>query len=136
MNEAAFRRKLDNFPKFNNRDYKRLYDLCDILSETESVKEDQQFKQLLAFYDSSAGILPIVQKLPFGIQENWTTHAVRYKRENKFVFPPFTCFVDFLREMSSIKNDPSFSYDTNTVSPPAKEKVNMRKQFEQDESLR
>lgn len=68
---------------------------------------------MLSFYDPSAGILPIVRKLPQErIQEKWTTHALKYKQQHEVAFPPFKCFVEFIREISRVKIDPSFLYET------------------------
>lgn len=121
MIDAALRQKIENFPKLSAKDNTKLYELCDILCEIEAAKEDKQFEQMLSFYDSSAGILPIVRKLPHGIQEKWTTHAIKYKKQHNVAFPPFKCFVEFIRETSRVKNNPSFLYETtscNTSSRP------------------
>ena len=81
MVENALKTKLLNFPRITFRDSKRwLYDLADILSEIESIKSDKRYSSLQAYYDSSSGILPIVNKLPHSIQEKWTNHAVNYKK--------------------------------------------------------
>ena len=109
--EASLMAKLNSFPKLTQKDNKRLYELSDILCEIESVKEDSRYQALLAYFDSSSGVLPILNKLPYNIQEKWTTRASHYKREKQVTFPPFTFFVKFIRELSQIKNDPSFAYD-------------------------
>ena len=43
MNEAAFKSKLNNFPKISHKDPKKLYDLLDNLPELDSVKENPQY---------------------------------------------------------------------------------------------
>lgn len=63
MIEASLKTKLTDFPKLTNKDNKRLYELSDILSEIEYIKEKPQLKNLLAYFDSSSGIRPIVSKL-------------------------------------------------------------------------
>lgn len=87
--EEAFKRKLDRFPKLSNKDYKKLYELTGILAEIQSIKENDQFHDLLAYYDTSSGVIPIVRKLPHSLQEKWTSRAVRYKKENKIDISTF-----------------------------------------------
>lgn len=61
LNEDALKRKLDRFPKLSNRDYKKLFELPDILAEIQSIKEDDQYHDLLAYYDTSSGVILIVR---------------------------------------------------------------------------
>ncbi|XP_055998870.1 uncharacterized protein LOC130047575 [Ostrea edulis] len=110
MVESALKQKLANIPKLTDKDNKRLYELCDVLSEVEALKEDKKYALLLAYFDSSAGILPVLNKLPHSIQEKWTNHAVNYIKRNDVSFPPFSVFVEFMRDISRVKNDPSFQY--------------------------
>lgn len=112
MVEAALKTKLANFPRLTSKDSEKLYDLADILAEIESAKENKTYSSLLSYYDTSSGIKPIVNKLPSQIQEKWTNRAVSYKRKHDVPFPPFNIFSEFVRDMSKIKNDPSFSYDS------------------------
>ena len=70
MVETSLKQKLAAFPKLTRRDTKKLYELVDILPEVEPVKEDQQYSLLLSYFDTSAGVIPIVNKLPVGLQEN------------------------------------------------------------------
>ena len=64
--------------------------------------------------------------------------AVNYKKKNHDVsFPPFSVFAEYIREMSQIKNDPGFHYETTskqetrerpTYRPPgARDVVSARK---------
>nr|XP_034305596.1 uncharacterized protein LOC117682359 [Crassostrea gigas] len=108
MVEATIKKKLDNFPKLSSKEMNRLYDLLDILSELESTKSDVHYSQLLSYFDTSSGINPIVNKLPYGLQEKWTTRASTYKKQYKVPFPPLSVFIDFIRDMSEVKNDPAF----------------------------
>lgn len=62
--EEALKQKLDRFPMLSNKDYEKLYELTDILAEIQSIKEDDQYHDLLAYYDTSSGVVPIVRKLP------------------------------------------------------------------------
>lgn len=123
MVEAALKNKLANFPKLSIKDTKKLYDLSDILAEIESAKETKAYQGLLGYYDTSSGIIPIVSKLPYQLQEKWTTRAVNYKRNHGVSFPPFTIFADFIREMSRVKNDPGFNYDIPCGSQEKKDRI-------------
>ncbi|KAH3705288.1 hypothetical protein DPMN_080356 [Dreissena polymorpha] len=51
----AMRKKLYDLPYITAKDPKLLFNLLDILTEIERVQQDQKFKPLLAFYNSSAG---------------------------------------------------------------------------------
>ena len=90
MLEASLTSKLVNFPTLTNKDNARLYDLSDILSEIEYHKENPKLWCLFAYFDSSSGINPIVEKLPYGLQEKWITRASRYKSKYEVAFSPFT----------------------------------------------
>lgn len=95
MGESALINKLTNFPKLSTKDYKKLYELSDILAEIESAKENKSYQALLAYFDSSSGVVPIVSKLPYQLQEKWTTKAINYKKQHGVPFPPFK----FLRNL-------------------------------------
>ncbi|XP_071167095.1 uncharacterized protein [Mytilus edulis] len=110
MLEASLKIKLAKFPTLTNKDNARLYELSDILSEIEYHKENPKLGCLLAYFDSSSGINPIVEKLPYGLQEKWTTRATRYKAKYDVAFPPFTEFSAYIREISKTKNDPGFIF--------------------------
>ena len=113
--ETSLKQKLAAFPKLTSRDTKKLYELAAILSEVESVKEDQQYSLLLSYFDTSAGV-----KLPVGLQEKWTTHAVKYNKRHSVHFPPFSEFMQFVRDAAKIRNNPSFMYDPPTQYPTSK----------------
>ncbi|XP_055995796.1 uncharacterized protein LOC130046821 [Ostrea edulis] len=112
--EASIRTKLLDFPKLGNRDHQKLYDLSDILMEMQFLKEDPKYSAMLAYLDSSSGIRPIISKLPYGLQEKWTNRAVKYKKEHCAIFPPFSVFVDFIKDISKVKNEPGFNYELDT----------------------
>ncbi|MES9969565.1 MAG: hypothetical protein ABW092_05990, partial [Candidatus Thiodiazotropha sp.] len=122
MVESALKTKLASFPKLTNKDTKKLYDLSDILSEIEAAKENRNYQNLLAYFDSSSGVAPIVAKLPYQLQEKWTNRAVAYKKSNNVSYPPFPVFSSFIREMSKIKNDLGFDYER--CSPIGREAPN------------
>lgn len=68
------------------------------MSEIESLKENPVYSTLLAYFDSSSGVNPIVAKLPHYIQEKWVTGHP---------YPTFPVFVAFLEKITRMKNDPS-----------------------------
>ncbi|XP_071122109.1 uncharacterized protein [Mytilus edulis] len=119
MLQTSLVNKLDNFPTLTNKDNSLLYDLSDIISEIEYHKENPKLGCLLAYFDSSKGVNPIVEKLPYGLQEKWITRASRYKSKYEVAFPPFTEFSAFIREISKIKNDPGFIFGSK-VTPNTK----------------
>ena len=111
--EASLKNKLDKFPRLSNKDTTQLYDLCDILSQIESLKTNPIYSTLFAYYDASSGINPIVAKLPFNLQEKWISKAMNYKSTHGVPYPPFTFFTKFVKDMAKVKNDPCF-----TISNP------------------
>ena len=125
--ESALRHKLENFTKFT--DMKKLYTLHDILNEIEAAKRQPNYRDIFAGFDSSVGIKPILQKLPHTLQEKWMTRADRYKQTHKVLFPPFEEFVNFIGEMSRIRNDPGLVIEPSWCNQPRKERetVHVRK---------
>lgn len=113
--EKALFAKLDNFPRIGNRDNHRLRELGDLLCELEAAKEDG-YLQGLAYLDTARGVSPIVEKLPFHLQDKWMTVGSKYKEDHRVHFPPFSVFSEFIRRQARARNDPSF-YVTNTVAP-------------------
>ncbi|XP_052062914.1 uncharacterized protein LOC127702663 [Mytilus californianus] len=119
MLEASLTSKLAKFPTLTNKDNARLYELSDILSEIEYHKENPKLGCLLAYFDSPSGINPVIEKLPYGLQEKWITRASRYKSNHGVAFPPFTELSAFISEISRIKNDPGFIFGSK-VTPNTK----------------
>ncbi|KAK3099229.1 hypothetical protein FSP39_001287 [Pinctada imbricata] len=118
MLESALKLRINNFPKITAKEPKRLYELADLLSEVASLKNDPVNATQFAFYDSASGVKPIVCKLPPSLQEKWTSRAARYQTTHHVVFPPFSEFLQFVKEMARIKNNPSFMYDSQQTSVP------------------
>ena len=112
MVEESLRSQLENFRTMNTSEYSRLYDLHNILIKIESLKASPQFAANLAIYDSSSGVNPILSKLPFNIQEKWITKASAFKKKYGVQFPPFSVFVEFIKDMRQIRNDPAFTFNT------------------------
>ena len=105
--EASIKQKLEALGTVGNQDPEALYRLVDILGEIEAFKTNPLYRNLLAYYDSSSGVSPIVTKLPYNLQDKWTTRAFQYKQRHQVPYPPFSFFANFVREMSSMRNDPS-----------------------------
>ena len=93
MIEAALKKRLNNVQKIMVKGYKILYELSNVLSEIQAIKERTDYSDQLGYYVSSSGVTPIVNKLPHNIQENWVTSAVRYKIQNDVIYPPFSFFL-------------------------------------------
>ena len=110
MIDTALRNKVTRFPKITHaKDNCRLYELADIVSEIDSLKNDPHYRQLLAYYDTSAGVNQILNKLPYYLQQKWMDRASKYKHLHNVTYPPFGEFATFLREMSNRYNDPSLT---------------------------
>lgn len=73
--------------------------------EIDTTKNDVKYQNLLAYFDSSSGVIPIVNKLPHNMQEKWTGEAVGYKRRFNVPYSPFSVFANFIKDMAKIKND-------------------------------
>lgn len=69
----------------------------------------------LAFLDTARGVNPIVQKLPYNLQEKWVTLGSRYKQTHNVPFPPFSVFVDYIAQQAKIRNDPSFDFREKSI---------------------
>ena len=108
--ETALKRRLTNFCEITNNDLKRLYDLADLLTEIQARLEDPIHHRSLCYYDSPGGMRSIVCKLPYNIQDKWTNLASNYDKRHR-TYPPFSALVEFVHEMSRIRNDPSFVYE-------------------------
>ncbi|XP_052688921.1 uncharacterized protein LOC128167316 [Crassostrea angulata] len=114
MVEHALKQKLHSFPTLKNKDHAKLYDLVDILTEIESAMTNPKYEICLSYFNSSTGVLPIVAKLPISLQDKWTSQAAGYKKRNDVAFPPFSFFVEFIREMCEIRNDPGLVCQPST----------------------
>nr|XP_020483745.2 uncharacterized protein LOC109978925 [Labrus bergylta] len=114
--ETALFNKLEYFPKVSQRDSQRLRELGDLLLEVEAAKEEG-YLPALSYLDTARGIHPIVEKLPFSLQEKWMVHGTRYKQQNHITFPPFSVFSSFIREEARMRNDPSFVTANSSIPP-------------------
>lgn len=106
--ENALLNKVEEFPKIANRENHRLRELGDILMELDAARRDGDLPGL-DYLDTSRGINPIVQKLPYHLHERWISVAARYKEEYHSTYPPFSEFVKFVCNQAKTLNDPSFA---------------------------
>ncbi|XP_061128960.1 uncharacterized protein LOC133150443 isoform X1 [Syngnathus typhle] len=113
--ENALFAKLDNFPRISNKDSQKLRELGDLLKELLSAKEDGYLSGL-AFLDTARGIKPIVEKLPFSLQERWLSQGSMYKQDHKVSYPPFSYFTSFICYQAKTRNDPSFTLSGNNLT--------------------
>lgn len=60
MVEVVLKCKIDNFVKIIFKNFKILYDLLDVLSEIEVVKEEIKYSFFLGYYDFLFGVIFIV----------------------------------------------------------------------------
>lgn len=123
MVESALLKKIEQFPKLNNRDNTKLIELGDILQEVECEK-DGGYLPGLSYLDMARGVNPIVENLPYGLQEKWIATGTKYKEEHKVAFPSFNIFSKFVRQQAKIRNDPSFA-----IMPPANASFKKEKSF-------
>ncbi|VDI37854.1 Hypothetical predicted protein [Mytilus galloprovincialis] len=107
---ASLKERLDRFPKIKNNEYDKLYELADLLSEIDSVKQNERYKLVLAYFDASYGVNEIVTKLPYFMQTRWIDHASKYKLNNSVMYPPFRTFAEFIHSLAVKMNDPSFKF--------------------------
>ncbi|XP_052406346.1 uncharacterized protein LOC127952103 [Carassius gibelio] len=112
--EQALFNKLENFPKVTMKDPRGLRDLADLLSELQAAKEDNYLAGL-SYLDTSRGIRPIIEKLPYNMQEKWLYLGAKYKQEHLVSFPPFSVFVDFITMEARARTDPSFNFFTEAT---------------------
>lgn len=116
--ENSLFRRLESFPKLTNKDYVKLRELSDLLMELQSAKADGDLPELVVI-DTARGVNPVVEKLPFRLQDRWLSVGSDYKLKYYFPFTPFDVFVEFISQQARIRNDPSFSF-TSYVDTPTK----------------
>ncbi|KAL1267084.1 hypothetical protein QQF64_002759 [Cirrhinus molitorella] len=68
--EKALFTKIETFPKISAKDHHNLQELGDLLLKIEAAKSGGDLPGL-TYLDTARGVNPIVQKLPFGLQEKW-----------------------------------------------------------------
>lgn len=116
--EKALFTRLENFPRITNKEPAKLRELADLLQELYAAKQDGYLPGL-AFLDTAKGVAPIVEKLPYSLQEKWMFYGSQVKQERHIPFPPFSVFLNFIKHQAKARNDPSFSISP-AIAPPAK----------------
>lgn len=86
--EGALFNKLFGFPKISNKDNFKLREFGDLLMEILPAKKDGYLPGL-TYLDTS--INPIVEKLPYSLQEKWVSQGSKYKEEYCVLYPLFPC---------------------------------------------
>ncbi|XP_060602183.1 uncharacterized protein LOC132755332 [Ruditapes philippinarum] len=127
--EKSLKQRIDSFPRI--KDNSELYGLADLCREIESTKNDERYTHLLSYFESSTGVRPILEKLPFHIQNKWMYRATNYKRANQVLYPPFSVFCTFLDEISTMFNDPGLSVSyvkSNERKPSQNQTFSVRSQ--------
>lgn len=112
--EKALFARLENFPKISNREPAKLRELADLLQELSAAKQDG-FLPGLAYLDTARGVAPVVDKLPYNLQEKWMFYGSQVKQEQGIPFPPFSVFVNFIHQQAKARNDPSFTISPTTA---------------------
>ena len=120
--ERALFDRLEDFPKVTYKDPHKLRDLGDLLLELEAAKMDGYLPGL-SYLDTSRGVAPIVDKLPFNLQDKWASFGSKYKEKKNVAFPPFTVFADFIRREARVKTDPSFNLPPSHTATEKKERL-------------
>lgn len=119
--ENALLDRLDRFPKISYKDPQLLRELQDLLLEIDAAKSEGYIPGLL-YLDTARGINPVVEKLPYAMQEKWMNYGSKYKEDHCVSFPPFSAFVAFISREAKMRNDPSFRQ--SVPPPPALSKTN------------
>lgn len=88
--EDALLKKVEDLPRLSNKDNGRLRELGDLLLEIQCAKADGALPGLV--YLDTALVRPIVEKLPFNLQETWTTVGTQYKETHSVSISPFFSF--------------------------------------------
>jgi hypothetical protein len=113
----SLRIRVELFPKIT-ADKSKLYDLSDLLEEIECVKCNEKYHMSMSYFDSSLGVNSVLGKLPTFIQNKWVHHCTAFKTKNNVMYPPFSVFVDFVRNFAIKLNDPSFNFDRSASVKP------------------
>lgn len=69
--------------------------VSDLLMELQSARAEGDLPGL-SFLDTARGVNPIVQELPFRLQEKWASVGASYKWKKCVPCRPFAYFVDFV----------------------------------------
>ncbi|XP_038077337.1 uncharacterized protein LOC119745185 [Patiria miniata] len=106
--EQDLQQRIEGFPKISHRDSAKLLEYSHLLMEIEYVKDMDNCPGLLHL-DSGRGLRPLVEKLPYNLQEKWLMEGARYKDKHQVTFPPFKVFSEFVSYQAKVRNDPSLT---------------------------
>ncbi|XP_056021020.1 uncharacterized protein LOC130054629 isoform X1 [Ostrea edulis] len=110
--EASLLQRLNEFKPITWDEPRRYYDLVDLLSEIESLQNNERYRTQLAVFNTSSGVTPVARRLlPRAIYEKWMSRATNYKSKHNVIFPPFSIFVTFIKDTCVMRNDPSFTHE-------------------------
>ncbi|XP_057699488.1 collagen alpha-1(XI) chain-like isoform X2 [Corythoichthys intestinalis] len=126
VTERSLFKRLDDFPKIAAKDHAKLRDLGDLLMELEGAKEEGYLTGL-SYLDTARGIGPIIEKLPYGLQDKWLSVGSKFKEENEGLFPPFDFFTHFIVTEARRRNDPSFMLNYEPPTRNYKAKISVHK---------
>ncbi|XP_047447617.1 uncharacterized protein LOC125012056 [Mugil cephalus] len=87
----------------------------DLMTKWLGKESGEQMRCIRAVH-VNRGIGPIVDKLPYGLQEKWVLSGSWYKEENNGCFPPFSYFCNFVCHEAKKRNDPSFIRQSSGVN--------------------
>ncbi|KAL7880692.1 hypothetical protein SRHO_G00029460 [Serrasalmus rhombeus] len=76
--EGSLFSRLEKFPRVAHKNHLQLQELADLLLEIEAAK-CEGYLPGLSFLDTARGINPIVEKLPYNLQEQWMSQGFRYE---------------------------------------------------------
>ncbi|PIK50724.1 hypothetical protein BSL78_12362 [Apostichopus japonicus] len=127
--EHALFSRLENFPKLTPQDKSKLQQLSD-LSSGITGRERRGHTPGLLWLDTHRGVNPIVEKLPYGLQERWMSRGFKYKIEHNVPFPPFRVFAEFVRQQAKVRNDPSFALNQAAVHQRLDDRVPRRMEID------
>lgn len=131
--EQSLFQRLDSFPRIAAKDHTKLRELGDLLMEIQGAKEDGYLTGL-SYLDTSRGLRPIVDKLPYGLQEKWVSSGSWYKEDNNGCFPPFSYFCNFVCYEAKKRNDPSLMCQSSSTIPTKPERFPV-KSFNTNKSI-
>lgn len=87
--ERSLFSRIENFPKLSSKEPHKLRELADLLCELEAAKLGGYLPGL-SYFDTARGVTPIVEKLPFHLQEKWTAVGSKFKEDYNVAFPPLS----------------------------------------------
>ena len=110
--------KLKKFPQVKGTNTGRLlrdlHDLCIIIEFNKARCPE------LAILDLSSGCRHVVEKLPGFLIDKWCTHGQNYEDLNGGRHPPFSVFIEFLRQHSRRLNNTHYDFSVTTEKKEVK----------------